>query len=1089
MRTAACSALKRLAACNGLLLGIVCSTLLLDDSHLRAQDVGAITNGNWNDSTIWTSGMAPGAGNSVYIGSNYPTGAALSATVTLTQDQQANYVYLGYSTGSSGTLNLGNSALTVGSLYVGYSGAGTVMRTTGSIIGSNLYVGSGSSFTFGGGDAIGSFNMSGSTATTASTGNITNSILLDGSSTLTLGAALSVSGSVDIRNGSILNAQNFSIAANQIFVGWNGNSPVAQLQNRGSLITPNLYVTGQNFNLIPSDNVQNFYLSGGNTTLPANCSLSSLNLYSSASASTLTSTVAIANVALNSSSTLTTSSTGNIIASVFLDGASTVTLGADLSVANAVDIRNGSILNAQNHNITANQIFLGWYGSSPLALLQNRGNLITPNLYVAAQSFNLTSSDNVQNFSLSGGNTTLPFGFSLTSLTLYSNASAGTLAPTVAIANLSLNSGSTTTTSATGNVTASVYIDGASALTLGADLTVTNAIDIRNGSILNAQNHNITANQVFLGWYGSSPIALLQNRGNLITPNLYVAAQNFSLTSSDNVQNFSLSGGNTTLPATYSLTSLTLYSASAGTLPPTVVIANLSLNSSSTTTTTSTGNVTASVYMDGASSLTLGADLTVSNAIDIRNGSTLNAQNHNITANQIFLGWYGSSPIAVLQNRGNLITPNLYVAAQDFNLTSNDNVQNFSLSGGNTVLPAGYSLTSLTLYGASAGTLPPTVAVGNLSLNSGSTTTTTSTGNVTASVYMDGASSLTLGADLTVANAVDIRNGSILNAQNHNITANQIFLDWYGGSPVALLQNRGNLITPNLYVAAQNFNLTSSDNVQNFSLSGGNTALPAGYSLSSLTLYGASAGTLAPTVAIGNLSLNSSSTVTTSATGNITASVYMDGASTLTLGADLNVTGNVDIRNGSTLAAQNHNIAANQFFFGFYGGTPVVTNLAAANVGNWYQGNGTQVALNNGNSSIGTLNLTGNSNLTVVNGGSNPATLTILGTSSNSISIAAGSQLTLQMNSLSGPILIWDNPTGGGDHIADLNALISAGTLTFTGLYSTDVYIYSNASITYITTPEPAWTLLIAAVPLAFVWCVRRRRVHAVPEIPCASVA
>ncbi len=1193
MRTGPLSALTRTAGCNGFVLGITCATFLLDISPSRAQDVGAITSGSWSNSTVWTSGMSPGAGNNVYIGSSYPSGAALSATVALTQDQQASSVYLGYSSGASGTLNLGSSTLTAVSLYVGDGGTGSVMRTTGSISASNLFVYSGNHFAFGGGDVIGALSMSGSTATTAVIGNVTSSALLDASSTLTLGAALSVSSSVDIRNGSILNAQGYSITANQIFIGWNGNSPVAQLQNRGDLITPNLYVAGQTLNLTSSDSVQNFNLSGGITSLPSGATVASLNLYASSTgttsatsnitssvyldgASTLTlganlsvplsvdirngsilnaqgysitanqifigwngnsplaqlqnrgnlstpnlyvagqtlnltssdsvqnfnlsggntslpSGATVASLNLYASSTGTTSATSNITSSVYLDGASTLTLGANLSVPSSVDIRNGSIINAQTHSITANQIFIGWNGSSPVAQLQNRGNLITPNLYVAAQNLNLTTSDNVQNFYLNSGNTTLPAGYSLNSLNLGYSASAGTLAPTVTIANLSLYSSSTVTTAATGNITGSVYMDQASTLTLGTDLSVTGAIDIRNGSIINAQTHNMTANQIFLGWNGSSPIAQLQNRGNLSAPYLYVAAQNFNLTSSDNVQNFYLNTGNTTLPAGYSLNSLNLgYSASAGTLAPTVAIANLSLYSSSTVTTAATGNITGSVYMDQASTLTLGADLSVTGAIDIRNGSIINAQTHNMTANQIFLGWNGSSPIAQLQNRGNLTAPYLYVAAQNFNLTSSDNVQNFYLNTGNTTLPAGYSLNSLNLgYSASAGTLAPTVAIANLSLYSSSTVTTAATGNITGSVYMDQASTLTLGADLSVTGAIDIRNGSIINAQTHNMTANQIFLGWNGSSPIAQLQNRGSLTAPYLYVAAQNFNLTSSDNVQNFYLNTGNTTLPAGYSLNSLNLgYSASTGTLAPTVAIANLSLYSSSTVTTAATGNITGSVYMDQSSTLTLGADLSVTGSIDIRNGSTLNAQNHNITAtNQIFMGWNGGTAIVQNLAAATTGGWYQSNGTQVTLNNGNSSMTTLNLTGSSNLIVANGPSNPATLTILGTSAGSINIAAGSQLILQMNNLSGaPILSWANPTGGGNHIGDLENLISAGSLTFTGLYGADVYIYSNNSITYIATPEPEWTLLIAAIPLALVRYARRRRGHVVPGIPCTSV-
>jgi len=81
-----------------------------------AQDTGAITSGNWEDSSIWTSGTVPGSSNNVYIGSSYPTGSATTATVTLTASESAANVYLGDNSSfvppfATGTLNLGNNSL------------------------------------------------------------------------------------------------------------------------------------------------------------------------------------------------------------------------------------------------------------------------------------------------------------------------------------------------------------------------------------------------------------------------------------------------------------------------------------------------------------------------------------------------------------------------------------------------------------------------------------------------------------------------------------------------------------------------------------------------------------------------------------------------------------------------------------------------------------------------------------------------------------------------------------------------------------------------------------------------------------------
>lgn len=46
--------------------------LLFAATQLVAQNTGAISNGNWNDPTIWTVGTVPGASNNVYIGSTTP---------------------------------------------------------------------------------------------------------------------------------------------------------------------------------------------------------------------------------------------------------------------------------------------------------------------------------------------------------------------------------------------------------------------------------------------------------------------------------------------------------------------------------------------------------------------------------------------------------------------------------------------------------------------------------------------------------------------------------------------------------------------------------------------------------------------------------------------------------------------------------------------------------------------------------------------------------------------------------------------------------------------------------------------------------
>ena len=198
-----------------------------------AQDTGAMSNGNWETASIWTGGTVPNSSNNVYIGSTYPSGAAATATVTLTASESANNVYLGNGSGTSGTLNLGGNSLTItNDLIIGQNGGiGTLNEGGGSFTATNLYVENANSFTFGANDAVLSVQVSGgSSVTTAAAGNITTggyneSNVLSGS-TLTLGANLNmVNGFFNVQDsGSTLDMGGFSFTANELLLGWNGSA-------------------------------------------------------------------------------------------------------------------------------------------------------------------------------------------------------------------------------------------------------------------------------------------------------------------------------------------------------------------------------------------------------------------------------------------------------------------------------------------------------------------------------------------------------------------------------------------------------------------------------------------------------------------------------------------------------------------------------------------------------------------------------------------------------------------------------------------------------------------------------------------------
>ncbi len=441
--------------------------------------------------------------------------------------------------------------------------------------------------------------------------------------------------------------------------------------------------------------------------------------------------------------------------------------------------------------------------------LTNRGPLSTANLYVANQpSFSLAPLDTVTNLymaNISGsslGNHTLNY------LYLSNSTLSGTSAAWSA-ASLELDGSASLTTASTGNVTSSAYVHNGSALTLGTDMLLGNQFDLRDsGSTLDMGGHALSAaNYIFLGWYNST-VPTLVNRGPLLTANLYVANQPFSLAPVDAVTNMYLANVSGGTLSNHSLNYLYLYNtalATAGTWST----ASLELDGGTPLATTSTGNVTSSAYVHNGSVLTLGADMLLSNQFDLRDsGSTLDMGGHALSAtNYIFLGWYNST-VPTLTNRGPLATTNLYVANQPFSLAPADVVSNMYLSNDSGGTLTNHSLNYLYLYNSPLVTTAGTWSTAGLELDGGSPLTTSSTGNVTSSAYVHNGSVLTLGADMLLNNQFDLRDsGSTLDMGGHKLSAtNIIFLGWYSGT-VPTLVNRGPLATTSLYVANQSFSL------------------------------------------------------------------------------------------------------------------------------------------------------------------------------------------------------------------------------------------------------------------------------------------
>jgi hypothetical protein len=1021
-------------------------------SSASATDYGAVASGNWSTASTW-GGSVPTSSDNAFIGSNnYPTGAATTATLTLSQNVIINNVYLGNFSSGTGTLNLSNFTLNANAINIGYTSPGALTRGTGTFSTNFLGVNYGGSLAFASGDSSSSFTLAGaSSATTAAKGNISGGVEVNTGSSLTLGDNLNVTGNINLQDsGSILNAQGHNLnAGNQITIGWFG-STVVSLLNRGTINTANLYVGHQDFTLNSTDTVGAFSLMNGNATIASGSNLNTFNLYFGTGP--LIAGVSVGNLSLFNGAHSSTATTANITFIASVTGGSTLTLGANLNVGNSVNLQDaGSTLDAQGYSITApSAITIGWNGGAAVNLL-NRGILSTSRLFVGYQDFTLNTTDMVSNFSLTTGIATIASGITLNSFTL--NNGSGPLVTGVAVGQLILSNGASSSTVATSNITVSVDIYTGSTLALGANLNVSGYVNLQDsGSILNAQNHNIKAgSQVLIGWNGGTAVSLL-NRGTITATDLLVGYQNFTLNTTDMVSNYYQQVGNATIVSGVTLNSFNLYNG-MGPLVAGVAVGNLNLSNGATSSTTTTANVTGNVNVYSGSTLALGANLSVSGNVNIQDsGSTLDAQGHKIIAGaQVLIGWNGG--VVSLLNRGTISAIDLLVSNQSFILNATDIISNYYQQNGNATIATGITLNSFNLYNGT-GPLVAGVAVGNLNLHNGAISSTATTANVTGNINVYNGSTLTLGANLNVTGSVNVQDsGSVLNAQNHNIAAgNQVLIGWNGG--VVSLLNRGIISATDLLVANQSFTLNATDSVINYYQGNGNATIASGVNLNSFNLSNG-IGPLVAGVAVGNLNLSSGATSSTATAANVTGSVNVSGGSTLTLGANLTLAGNLNLQdNGTNINAQGNNITANQMTVGWFGGNATITNDGALTAAVWFQANNT-IVLHNGNDSFGSLNISGNAVLRVASG--QISGLTVTGTPSNSVAIGAGSKLSLDTDgNLPGWFFRW-----AGDHVADINSMIAGNLIA---LNSTNGGSYAVNKLfdgyTYVAAPTYAmfWT-------------------------------
>jgi hypothetical protein len=670
-------------------------TVLADPLAARAGDYGAVTSGNWNSSSTWTPSGIPGPSDRALIGSTIPSGAAATATVILTQNQQANHVELGRGAGTSGTLDLGNFNLIANALTLGDNGGtGAITRGTGFFDVANLRL-SNSSLSMSASDRAHSLYLNdddgSAIVSTAAVGNVTRWVSVGSGSTLTLGADLSVELDVNVQgNNSTLDAQGHRIIAGQLSLGYGGTN--VQLLNRGDLTLSDLSVHNQNLNLRAADVVRTFQLHNGGTTFATDPAAT------------------VDRLLLFDGSAAWTAAMGNVTEWVQVESGSRLTLGADLSLSTVNVQGNNSALDAQGHKITAFALRLGYGGGTNVQLL-NRGDLTVNELYVSNQGLNLRASDTVTTYYLSNGGTTF--------------------APGAVVQSLYLSNGATATTAAAGNITSTIKVESGSTLTLGSDLSVTGLVDVSGtNSTLNAQGHKITAGTLNLV---AGTNAQLQNKGDLAVGNLSVSSMNLHLSATDTVTNSVrvYTNGTVTLGADLSVTGLVDIAFDNSTLDAQghritagslylgynggsnvqllnrgdLAVGNLFLRNVNLTL-GAADTVTNSIKVHDSGTLTLGADLSVTGSVEVAWGSsTLDAQGHNITADTLFVG-YPAGTRAKLLNDGAITVANWYqdnstrVELND----GNDAVQFLSLSGFSN-LTVKSALTGLTLDGASADSL------------------------------------------------------------------------------------------------------------------------------------------------------------------------------------------------------------------------------------------------------------------------------------------------------------------------------------------------------------------------------------------------
>ena len=310
------------------------------------------------------------------------------------------------SAGTPATLQAAGNHLMARDIFIGRFGNPGQLLNDGAITATRDLEVSGGTFTLDGNDTVtdtvaatvgGTLTLDSSTAAdnglvssnatlnTVATGNISRSILVNGSNgTLNLGAALSLNQDLDIRGlvgvEAQVQANGHDITARDIFIGRFGNA--ADIFNDGAITaTRNLEVSGGTFSLDANDSVASGVsaTAGGTLTLHPN--------------------TAALDGATTINGTLNTVVTGNISRGILMNGSNgTLNMGADLVLTDDLDIRGTSgmpsTVEANGNDITARDIYIGRFGN-PGDIVNDAAITATRNLEVSGGTFTLDANDSV----------------------------------------------------------------------------------------------------------------------------------------------------------------------------------------------------------------------------------------------------------------------------------------------------------------------------------------------------------------------------------------------------------------------------------------------------------------------------------------------------------------------------------------------------------------------------------------------------------------------------------------------------------------------------------------------------------------------